>query len=101
MADYKTAAGLNAANPAQHEARILARERFAVLQGEALTEQQPAQSLQHPIDPGRRIALVVGVSAYEKADRLPNPVHDAEAIAKSLRKLEFAEMIEIRDPDRK
>jgi len=100
MADYKAAADLNAPNPSQREARVLARERLAVLQGEALTERQPAQPLQHPIDPGRRIALVIGVSSYEKADRLPNPVHDAEAIAKALRELGFAEVIEVRDPDR-
>jgi tetratricopeptide (TPR) repeat protein len=100
MADYKTAAGLDATNPAQRDARILARERLAVLQGETLTAQQVAQPQQHLIDLGRRIALVIGVSAYEKADRLPNPVNDADAVANALRGLGFADVTEVRDPDR-
>jgi tetratricopeptide (TPR) repeat protein len=99
-ADYKAAAGLEAPNPSQREARILARERLAALQGETLTAQPAAPLQQKIIDPGRRIALVIGVSAYEKAGRLPNPVNDADAMANALRGLGFAEVIEVRDPDR-
>ena len=38
---------------------------------------------------GRRVALVIGNSAYQKADRLPNPVSDARGIAASLKGLGF------------
>jgi tetratricopeptide (TPR) repeat protein len=99
-ADYKAAAGLEAPNPSQREARILARERLAALQGETLTAEQSAQPQRPPIDPGRRIALVIGAGAYEKAARLANPVSDAEAMADALRGLGFAEVIEVRDPGR-
>jgi len=99
MADYKTAAELGAPNPSQREARILARERFGVLQGEALTG-QAAQPQHQPAVLGRRIALVIGVSAYKSAKYLPNPVNDADAMAKAFRGLGFTEVTEIRDPDR-
>jgi uncharacterized caspase-like protein len=38
---------------------------------------------------GRRIALVIGNSAYKNAPALPNPQHDAEAVAKALRDIGF------------
>ena len=38
---------------------------------------------------GRRVAIVIGNSAYEKADRLPNPVNDARGIAAALKSLGF------------
>ncbi|MGF7175223.1 caspase family protein [Azospirillum doebereinerae] len=37
----------------------------------------------------RRVALVLGNSAYQHAPRLPNPVNDARAIAESLRSAGF------------
>jgi tetratricopeptide (TPR) repeat protein len=100
MGDYKAAIELDAPNPAQRDARILARERLGVLQGETLSTQQMAQPQHRPADPGRRIALVIGVSAYKSAEHLPNPVHDADAMAKAFRGLGFTEVTEVRDPDR-
>ena len=38
---------------------------------------------------GRRVALVIGNSAYQKADGLPNPVNDAHGIAAALKGLGF------------
>jgi uncharacterized caspase-like protein len=38
---------------------------------------------------GRRIALVIGNSAYQSVPALTNPQHDADAIAKSLRAVGF------------
>jgi tetratricopeptide (TPR) repeat protein len=38
---------------------------------------------------GRRVALVIGNSAYKSVPRLTNPQNDAEAIAKSLRNIGF------------
>src|SRR4051812_17895984 len=46
----------------------------------------------------RRIALVVGTSAYQNAPHLANPVNDARAIGDSLRRLKF-EVTELYDPD--
>ena len=38
---------------------------------------------------GRRVALVIGNSAYQNADRLANPVNDARAIASALKGVGF------------
>src|SRR5215469_5275426 len=38
---------------------------------------------------GRRVALVVGNSAYQKTSSLPNPIHDAEDTAAALQRLGF------------
>jgi formylglycine-generating enzyme required for sulfatase activity len=42
-----------------------------------------------PVDTERRIALVIGISAYQNAPALANPVNDARAIGESLRRLKF------------
>ena len=39
---------------------------------------------------GRRVALVIGNSAYAHVKALPNPINDARSIAKSLRDIGFA-----------
>jgi hypothetical protein len=96
--DYRKAIELNAPTPPQREARIFARERIA-----ALEEQKPAaipisnQPGQQPIALGRRVALVVGIGAYDNVKPLPNPVNDAHSIAEALRHLGFAEVIELHD----
>ena len=102
MADYTAAVELNVPNPGQREARIIARERLGVLQGETVAEQQkPAQKEPaQPIDQGRRIALVIGVGAYQNAPGLRNPPNDAAAVAKAFRELGFSEVIEVLDPTR-
>jgi Caspase domain len=46
----------------------------------------------------RRVALVIGISAYQNAPHLANPVNDARAIGDSLRRLKF-EVSELYDPD--
>ena len=38
---------------------------------------------------GRRVALVIGNSAYQNADRLANPINDARAIASALKGVGF------------
>ena len=104
MADYTAAVELNVPTPGQRDARVIARERLGVLQGEAVAAQQPAQTQQQqkpqPIDPGRRIALVIGVGAYKNAPGLRNPPNDAAAVAKALRELGFADVTEVLDPSR-
>ncbi len=42
----------------------------------------------------KRVALVVGNSAYENAGRLENPLRDAKAVAAALREAGFAEVTE-------
>jgi tetratricopeptide (TPR) repeat protein len=44
--------------------------------------------------PSRRVALVVGNSAYEHATRLENPERDARGVASAFRRLGFAEVVE-------
>jgi uncharacterized caspase-like protein len=43
---------------------------------------------------GRRVALVLANSNYADVERLSNPTHDGRAVAASLRRLGFAEVIE-------
>jgi hypothetical protein len=45
-----------------------------------------------------RVALVIGIGAYQNAPPLANPVNDARAIGDALRRLSF-EVTELRDPD--
>ncbi|HYD30892.1 MAG TPA: caspase family protein, partial [Azospirillaceae bacterium] len=42
-----------------------------------------------PADPGKRVALVIGIGRYQYAPPLPNPPNDARAIAAALRQLGF------------
>jgi uncharacterized caspase-like protein len=46
----------------------------------------------------RRVALVIGVSAYQHADPLPNPVNDAADMASALEATGFT-VVEAYDPD--
>ena len=47
-------------------------------------------------DHEKRIALVIGIAAYENAPHLANPVNDARAIGETLRRLKF-DVVEIYD----
>jgi formylglycine-generating enzyme required for sulfatase activity len=49
-------------------------------------------------DGERRVALVIGISAYQNAPHLTTPVNDARAIGDSLRRLKF-DVIELYDAD--
>src|SRR4051794_27020625 len=48
--------------------------------------------------PERRVALVMGIGAYQSAPTLANPVNDARAVGDALRRLNF-EVDEVYDPD--
>ncbi len=48
--------------------------------------------------PERRIALVIGIGAYQTVPQLANPVRDGKAIADTLRALSF-DVAELYDPD--
>jgi tetratricopeptide (TPR) repeat protein len=51
-------------------------------------------------DRGRRVALVIGNSSYKNVPALPNPQHDAEAIAASLRAIGFEKVVLVNDATR-
>jgi uncharacterized caspase-like protein len=57
---------------------LLAAMIFATAAGAATTD-----------EPERRVALVIGNSAYQFTPNLPNPINDAEAMAAALQRLGF------------
>jgi formylglycine-generating enzyme required for sulfatase activity len=58
----------------------------------------PAGAATAPEAGEKRVALVIGISAYQNAPPLANPVNDARAIGEALRRLNF-EVHELFDPD--
>jgi tetratricopeptide (TPR) repeat protein len=63
----------------------------APAQSQAAIAPKPEPILPPPVatDPGRRVALVIGNSAYTAVARLPNPQRDAETVAAALRRIGF------------
>jgi invasion protein IalB len=51
-------------------------------------------------NPGRRVALVIGNSSYAAVPALPNPKHDAEAVAAALREVGFQSVTMVDDASR-
>jgi tetratricopeptide (TPR) repeat protein len=94
IADFDQALKLN---PANDDAR-LGRERVQALLAKRANPGTQTNSLggttvaAAPI--GRRIALVIGMSAYSNVAPLRNPASDARAVAAAFRRLGFAEVIE-------
>ena len=58
----------------------------------------PAMFLARPVLAETRIALVIGINAYQNAPPLSNPLNDARAIGDALRRLNF-DVEELNDPD--
>ncbi|HMM88323.1 caspase family protein [Bradyrhizobium sp.] len=58
--------------------------------GAARAPPPPAAEQRRHADTSRRVALVIGNSAYAYVKALPNPTNDARAMAKSLREIGFA-----------
>lgn len=56
-------------------------------QGDRQLKREPAQPQKQPVE--HRVALVIGNGAYQNANRLANPVNDAEDMAAALRGLNF------------
>jgi tetratricopeptide (TPR) repeat protein len=56
-----------------------------------------AQNVRKEAATGRRIALVIGMTAYANVPPLRNPASDARAVADAFRRLGFAEVIERED----
>jgi tetratricopeptide (TPR) repeat protein len=71
------------------------RHRLAALESRKRAQAQATSSIADKMSPpGRRVALVIANSGYSSVGRLTNPANDGRAIAASLRRLGFAEVIE-------
>ncbi len=104
IADYRKVLSLPARSPRERNAQIRAAETLTSLsQNTATAAPGPSGKALPPaidnrtVKGGRRIALVVGNSAYPHVGTLRNPVNDAKTIAAALRRIGFAEVIEKQD----
>jgi tetratricopeptide (TPR) repeat protein len=87
-ADYRKVLQLPAEDAGDRQRQEAARERLARL----AEPKAPAKSL-------RRVALVIGNSAYKNVGALANPSNDARAVAAKLRQLAFSDVAELHDLD--
>jgi tetratricopeptide (TPR) repeat protein len=88
-------ASLKAAVAEQTARLSAAQEAERLATAKANEAKVAAQPL--PIDPGRRVALVIGNSAYFNTEVLPNPRRDAESIADAFRRIGFKEVTLAKD----
>ena len=104
-ADYSVALALPAKYPSGKDAQRQARERLTALD-QAVSRASPGpfissqQSISEGGDFKRRVALVIGNSNYQFANRLPNPTNDSADIASMLRRLKF-DLVEGTNLDRR
>jgi tetratricopeptide (TPR) repeat protein len=91
--EAKEKAALEAKEKAALEAKAMKAAEFSLANGGSL---QPALA-----DPGRRVALVIGMSAYASHSALPNAKRDAQAVAASLREVGFQTVVEGYDLDKR
>ena len=102
LADYKKAIELKATGPDDIFAQKNALARIAALEAPAFApisahaSGAAAAPAKAPGPMGRRVALVIGNSAYKAVDALRNPKNDADAVAGELARLGF-EVIEKHD----
>lgn len=96
LADYKLVveSEARAKNDDDQRAKASAKQRYSrlsalVAEGKAAPKAAAAAE--------RRVALIIGNSAYAFASPLRNPVNDAKALAKALRGLSFSEVREAYD----
>ena len=98
VADYRRALELKGAGRRAPEAHAEARRRLAAIEKRAHTLETVVAKEPDPkpkvATTGRRVALVIANSSYGSVGRLTNPANDGRAIAASLRRLGFAEVIE-------
>ncbi len=78
------------AEAARRKAELEEKERQAAAEREQAKQLQSLTTLTPPrIDQGRRVALIIGNSAYQNVPQLANPVRDAEAIGETFRQIGF------------
>ncbi len=105
LADYRKVLELPAASNTDRQRQEITRHRAAVLTREPVVSAAPAPNEagpapNKPAPQGGRVALVIGNSSYIHANPLGNPKSDASAVAASLRRLQFSQVIELYDQSR-
>jgi len=98
IADYRNVLDLPASNSTDTQRKEIARERIARLTTpqRVVTRSQSTTNIPAP----QRVALVIGNSNYVHASILANPANDARAMAATLRRVGFAEVMERYDVSR-
>src|SRR5262245_28793344 len=98
IADYRNVLELPAATSTDTQRKEIARERIARLTTpqRVVTRGQSTTSIPAP----QRVALVIGNSNYMHASTLANPSNDARAMAATLRRVGFVEVMERYDVSR-
>jgi tetratricopeptide (TPR) repeat protein len=91
--EAKEKAALEAKEKAELEAKAMKAGELSLANSGSL---QPALA-----DPGRRVALVIGMSAYASHSALPNAKRDAQVVAASLREVGFQSVVEGYDLDKR
>jgi tetratricopeptide (TPR) repeat protein len=92
ISDYRAILDLPAISSTDQQRQEIARQRIA-----RVTQAQRGAG---PIAPSKRVALVIGNSAYVHSGKLANPANDARSMAEALRRLNFGEVIERYDLSR-
>jgi tetratricopeptide (TPR) repeat protein len=87
-ADFEQTTTLPAANETSRHALALARDQLA-----SLTPTSAVATATRSLPPDRRVALVIGNSAYTSVPALPNPERDAATVAATLRATGFQKVI--------
>jgi len=82
-------AGGERSNTVRHDNREAHSRVRANLSRLGVPQTVPSRAAPSAVASARRIALVIGNSAYAHATRLPNPPNDAQALAAALRRLGF------------
>jgi Tfp pilus assembly protein PilF len=110
IADYRQTLAIKAEGNIHQQAHAYARSRLTILGASltspataALQSKEDAKAKEQPkvapINLGRRVALVIGNTAYQFTDPLTNPRNDAHSLAASLKRIGFQEVIEGTDLD--
>jgi tetratricopeptide (TPR) repeat protein len=91
IADYDQALMFDPGNAAVRQSREHAQTALASLPGPAAKRPETAgpQTTSPSVPPQRRVALVIGNSAYSGVPALANPQRDARAVADALRQAGF------------
>jgi tetratricopeptide (TPR) repeat protein len=92
ISDYRAILDLPAISYTDQQRQEIARQRIA-----RVTQAQRGAST---VAPPKRVALVIGNSAYVHSGKLANPANDARSMAEALRRLDFGEVIERYDLSR-
>ena len=81
----------------------IVRSRQAMTSGAATADNSPSgdegqrQKVVNQVVLGKRVALIIGNSAYEKVAQLPNPKRDAARLASSLQAVGFSKVTVVED----